>query len=170
MFVQKIFSFVFTKEACETQNIFDILSSIWSNQLPHADKIVVNIGQGDASLYESNIEGLEILFSDIIGNMNKYAKNYQGCVFKQDDCSILTVTFENDFGNRKEIESLINDVNNPNKDAVIYRTSYGVANIRAISDNLGVGLLASLVEKDNLELYRLELNFKPKKNEENINH
>lgn len=162
--------FVFIKEGYDAHTIFEVLSSIWSNLLPLSDKIVVDTKQEVKTLYESNIEGLEILFSDIIGNMNKYAKNYLSCVFKQNDNSILTISFENDFGNSKDIEALINDVNNPNKDAVIYRTSYGVANIRAISDNLCVGLLASLVEKDNRELYRLELNFKPKKDEENTNH
>ena len=121
------------------------------------------MGEESDEIYESNIEGLEILFSDIVGNMRKYSKNVQRCSFRESGDSVLIVTFENDFGNKRDTQLLINDINNPNKDAVIYRTSYGIANIRAITDNLCIGRQASLVADDGNELYHLELRFEPKK-------
>ncbi len=162
--------FVFSKEDCDAHNIFVILSSIWSNLLPLSAKMCVEMGEETNAIYESNIEGLEILFSDIVGNMSKYSKNVQRCSFREDGSSVLTITFENDFGNRRDAQLLINDINNPNKDAVIYRTSYGISNIRAITDNLSIGRHAALVTVDGNELYQLELKFEPKRHEESINH
>lgn len=162
--------FVFSKEDCDAHNIFEILSSIWSNLLPISAKMCVEMGEEANAIYESNNEGLEILFSDIVGNMSKYSKNIQRCSFKEGRDSVLTLTFENDFGNKRDTQLLINDINNPNKDAVIYRTSYGIANIRAITDNLTIGRHAALVLDDGNELYQLELKFEPKKHEESINH
>lgn len=155
--------FVFIKENCDAQSIFVTLSSIWSTILPSAPDMEVSMETEEAVVYESNMEGLEILFSDIIGNMNKYSKHYQRCVFRQDETGILTITFNNDFESKKEIEILISDINNPNKDAVIYRTSYGVTNIRAIAGNLTIGLKAGLVSGEMSELYQLELLLNPKR-------
>ena len=155
--------FVFSKEDCDAHNIFVVLSSIWSNLLPNTAIMCVDMGEESDDIYESNIEGLEILFSDIVGNMRKFSKNVQRCSFRESGESVLTVTFENDFGNKRDTQLLINDINNPNKDAVIYRTSYGIANIRAITDNLGIGRQASLVIDNENELYHLELRFEPKK-------
>lgn len=155
--------FVFSKEDCDAHNIFVVLSSIWSNLLPNTAIMCVDMGEESDDLYESNIEGLEILFSDIVGNMLKYSKNVQRCSFREIGDSVLTVSFENDFSNKRDTQLLINDINNPNKDAVIYRTSYGIANIRAITDNLGIGRQASLVTDNGNELYHLELTFEPKK-------
>ena len=121
-------------------------------------------------IYETNIEGLEILFSDIIGNIKKYSKNMQRCFFKLDMDSVLTIVFENDFNSRRDILLIINDINNPNKDAVLYRTSYGIANIRAITDNLAIERHATIVAEEDNDLYHLELIFKPKKYEENTNN
>ena len=155
--------FVFSKEDCDAHNIFVVLSSIWSNLLPNTAIMCVDMGEESDDIYESNIEGLEILFSDIVGNMHKYSKNVQRCSFRESDDSVLIVSFENDFSNKRDTQLLINDINNPNKDAVIYRTSYGIANIRAITDNLGIGRQASLVTDNGNELYHLELTFEPKK-------
>ena len=155
--------FVFSKEDCDAHNIFVVLSSIWSNLLPNIAIMCVDMGEESDDIYESNIEGLEILFSDIVGNMLKYSKNVQRCSFREIGDSVLTVSFENDFSNKRDTQLLINDINNPNKDAVIYRTSYGIANIRAITDNLGIGRQASLVTDNGNELYHLELTFEPKK-------
>ncbi len=155
--------FLFIKEECDAQSIFVTLSSIWSTILPSAPDMEVTMETEEAVVYESNMEGLEILFSDIIGNMNKYSKHYQRCFFRQDETGILTITFKNDFVSKKEIEILISDINNPNKDAVIYRTSYGVTNIRAIAGNLTIGLKAELVSDEMSELYQLELYLNPKR-------
>lgn len=155
--------FVFSKEDCDAHNIFVVLSSIWTTLLPNTAIMCVDMGEESDDIYESNIEGLEILFSDIVGNMRKYSKNVQRCSFREGGDSVLIVTFENDFGNKRDTQLLINDINNPNKDAVIYRTSYGIANIRAITDNLGIGRQAFLVTDSGYELYHLELRFEPKK-------
>ena len=155
--------FVFSKEDCDAHNIFFVLSLIWSNLLPDTAVMSVEMGEESDSIYESNIEGLEILFSDIVGNMQKYSKNIQRCSFRESGDTVLTITFENDFCNKRDTQLLINDINNPNKDAVIYRTSYGIANIRAITDNIGIGRQASLVTDNGNELYHLELKFEPKK-------
>lgn len=162
--------FVFTKVDCDSHNIFVVLQSIWTNQLSNSAVFNVEMENKENAIYESNIEGLEILFSDIIGNINKYSKSIQRCIFKLDIDSVLTVEFENDFFNKRDIQLIINDINNPNKDAVLYRTSYGIANIRAITDNLSIERHAAIVADDDNELYHLELLFKPKKNEENINN
>lgn len=162
--------FVFTKEDCDSHNIFVVLKSIWTNQLSNSAVFTVEMENKENAIYESNIEGLEILFSDIIGNIKKYSKSIQRCIFKLDIDSVLTIEFENDFFNKRDIQLIINDINNPNKDAVLYRTSYGIANIRAITDNLSIERHATIVADDDNELYHLELLFKPKKNEENINN
>lgn len=162
--------FVFSKEDCDAQIIFVTLSSIWDDLLSTEDKMEVSINTEETYKYESNIEGLEILFSDIIGNMQKYSPTYRKCLFKQDENERLIIVFENDFSNKKDVKLLINDINNPNKDAVIYRTSYGVTNMRAIADNLSIGLRAGFVSEDEKELYQLELIFEPKKDEKNTNN
>ena len=82
---------------------------------------------------------------------------------------LLTITFENDFISRRDVLPMINDINNPNKDAVLYRTSYGIANIRAITDNLGIKRHATLYADNNDDFYQLQLIFNPKKYEENTN-
>lgn len=155
--------FVFIMEDCDIQNIFITLSSIWSTLLSSAPDMEVAMETSETVFYESNMEGLEILFSDIIGNMNKYSNHYQRCLFHQDEIGVLTITFKNDFNSKKDILMLINDINNPNKDAVIYRTSYGVTNIRAIAGNLSIGLRAELSNSEMSELYLLELKLNPKK-------
>ncbi len=162
--------FVFTKFNCDTQSIFITLSSIWTNLLPETAKMDVIMGADGGIVYESNIEGLEILFSDIVGNMNKYSKNNQYCIFRQDEQSNLSIIFENDFGNKKEIQALISDINNPHKGAVIYRTSYGVTNIRTIAENLSIDLKANLVSSMGGELYQLVLTIKSKTNEKIIDN
>lgn len=162
--------FVFSKEDCDAQVIFVTLSSIWDDLLSTEDEMEVSINTEEIYKYESNIEGLEILFSDIIGNMQKYSPTYRKCLFKQDENERLIIVFENDFSSKKDVTLLINDINNPNKDAVIYRTSYGVTNMRAISDNLSIGLKAGFVTEDDKELYQLELIFEPKKNEKDIDN
>lgn len=162
--------FIFAKKDCHALEIFVTLFPIWRDLLPNDAIIDIEIEKRGDALYESNTEGLEILFTDIIGNMHKYSKNYNKCLFRQDDNFIITIIFENDFYNKKEILSLINDINNPHKDAVIYRTSYGVTNIRAIAENLSIVLKAELITKDDLELYHLELILEPKKNEEITNN
>lgn len=162
--------FIFTKEDSYALEIFVTLFPIWRDLLPNDAIIDIEIEKNGNALYESNVEGLEILFTDIIGNMHKYSKNYNKCLFRQDDKFIITIIFENDFCNKKDILSLINDINNPHKDAVIYRTSYGVTNIRAIAENLSIVLKAELTSKDDLELYHLELIIEPKKNEKVTNN
>ena len=161
--------FLFTKEDCDSQNIFVVLKSIWNNQLPNSSIFNVEIDKKENVIYESNIEGLEILFSDIIGNIKKYSRNIQKCHFKMDADLLLTITFENDFISRRDVLPMINDINNPNKDAVLYRTSYGIANIRAITDNLGIKRHATLYADNNDDFYQLQLIFNPKKYEENTN-
>lgn len=162
--------FVFRKEDCDAQIIFVTLSSIWDDLLSAEDKMEVSKNTEENYKYESNIEGLEILFSDIIGNMQKYSQKYRKCLFKQNENEGLIIVFENDFSSKKDVTLLINDINNPNKDAVIYRTSYGVTNIRAIADNLSIGLRAGFVTEDDKELYQLELIFEPKKDEKDTNN
>lgn len=162
--------FVFSRIECDTQSIFITLSSIWTNLLPSSSKMEVVLDSSGQPIYETNVEGLEILFTDIVGNMRKYSKSIQRCSFRQDADSIITITFENDFGSKRDVTPLISDINNPNKDAVIYRTSYGVSNIRAIANNLSIGILANMSTLDDVEVYQLQLTFNPKENEENLNH
>lgn len=160
--------FIFSTESYDAHSIFTTLASVWTNAFPTLSITTETNDGGDDVMYDTNIEGLEILFSDIVGNMKKYSKNLQQCSFSQKD-AVLTITFENDFGVKNDVKSLISDINNPNKDAVIYRTSYGVSNIRAITENLSIGLRASLITDRPMEIYKLELNFISNRNEDTDN-
>ena len=80
------------------RKVFSILRTVWENSFNHRNLLVDNVEflENENLTVQTNMEGLEILFSDIIGNMFKYQNSYSACKVS---CStdILKICFLNDF-------------------------------------------------------------------------
>lgn len=157
-------------EKCKSRKMFATLRQVWENTLPNSSIFVSDIEQlNDESYYiQTNMEGVEILFSDIIGNMSKYQKKYSYCKCSCDK-EYLTIVFENDFTDNATVYTLVNAYNQNNKEEIIKRKTFGVSNIKSFVSDMGIGLFSSIENESDTELFTIILKFKLIKDESSNN-
>lgn len=158
------------KETCKTRRMFATLRQVWENILSNSSISVSNIEQINDESYhiETNMEGVEILFSDIIGNMSKYQKKDSFCYCKCDN-EFLTIVFKNDFTDKDSVLSLVKTYNQKDKEEIIKRKTYGVSNVKSFVSDMDIILCSSIEKELDTELFTITLKFKLIKNESSNN-
>lgn len=157
-------------ETCKTRKMFATLRQVWENILSNSNITVSDVEQinNDSYHIKTNMEGVEILFSDIIGNMFKYQKNICSC-----NCTcnneFLTIVFKNDFVDKESVLSLVNTYNQKDKEEIIKRKTYGVSNIKSFVSDMDIILISSIENELDTELFTITLKFKLIKNESSNN-
>lgn len=153
-------------ELVKPRKVFAILRTVWENSFDHQNLLVDNVKflEVENQAVQTNIEGLEILFSDIIGNMFKYKDCYCDCKVY---CSTetLKISFSNDFLDMAAVKELIKSYNENSKEEITKRKTYGVSNIKSFVSDTNLGLFASLKNTEGKSLFCLELTFKLYQNE-----
>ena len=73
---------------------------VWENIFSNSNINVSNVEEinNELAYIKTSMEGVEILFSDIIGNMFKYQKGQSTCCCTCDS-EFLIIVFKNDFSN-----------------------------------------------------------------------
>ena len=157
-------------EICKTRKIFAILRQVWENTLTNSIITVSNIKQIDDESYhiETNLEGVEILFSDIIGNMYKYQKNNSYCYCTCDN-EFLIIVFKNDFADKDSVLSLVKTYNQKDKEEIIKRKTFGISNVKSFVSDMNIILESSIESESDPELFTITLKFKLTKNESSNN-
>lgn len=153
-------------EMVKPRKVFAILRTVWENSFNHQNLLVDNVRilNNDYQAVQTNMEGLEILFSDIIGNMYKYQDKYCECMVS---CSTetLKIIFLNDFLDKEVVNELIKSYNENSKEEITKRKTYGVSNIKSFVSDTNLGLIASIESTEDKTLFCLELTFKLYQNE-----
>ena len=148
------------------RKVFSILRTVWENSFNHRNLLVDNVEflENENLTVQTNMEGLEILFSDIIGNMFKYQNSYSACKVS---CStdILKICFLNDFFEISIVKELINSYNENSKEEITKRKTYGVSNIKSFVSDTNLDLVAFTRVEDDKTLFCLEITFKLYQNE-----
>lgn len=153
-------------EFCKTRRMFATLRQVWENILSNSNITVSNIEQINDESYhiETNMEGVEILFSDIIGNMFKYQKNNSSCNCTCDN-EFLTIVFRNDFADKESVLSLVKTYNQKDKEEIIKRKTFGVSNVKSFVSDMDIILFSSIENELDTELFTITLKFKLIKDE-----
>ena len=153
-------------EMVKPRKVFAILRTVWENSFNHQNLLVDNVRilNNDNEAVQTNMEGLEILFSDIIGNMYKYQDKYCECMVS---CSTETmkIIFFNDFLDKEVVNELVKSYNENGKEEITKRKTYGVSNIKSFVSDTNLGLIASIKSTEDKTLFCLELTFKLYQNE-----
>lgn len=145
----------------DSRNIYTLLRSIWTDTFAE-DFDSLTSSTGVSMCVPVNLEGLDVLFSDIIGNMQKYSVNTRTCNFEARE-NVITITFYNDFDSRRQrdVESLIRYMNGDEIDEVQFRITHGTPLIKQNCSDQNIGVLASIAESDAfIPLYKLQLTIK----------
>lgn len=157
-------------ELVKPRKVFAILRTVWENSFNHQNLVVDNVEflEDESLALQTNVEGLDILFSDIIGNMFKYQNCYSACKVS---CSAetLKICFFNDFLDRAIVKDLIKSYNENSKEEITKRKTYGVSNIKSFVSDTNLGLIASLKSLEGNALFCLELTFKLSQHENSDN-
>ena len=143
------------------KRIYVLLRDIWSSKFPESNFIIEDIpNQSEQIEYkvDSNLNALEILFSDIIGNMYKYSAGYVRCEIKQNENQYF-IRFYNSFKEKENVDLLISDMNTDEKDEIIFSKTHGIALIKQNIHDLHITSYASIINKENINCYFLELKF-----------
>lgn len=148
-------------ETCKTRKMFATLRQVWENILSNSNITVSNIEQINDESYhiETNMEGVEILFSDIIGNMFKYQKNNSYCNCSCDN-EFLTIVFKNDFVDKETVLSLVKTYNQKDKEEIIKRKTFGISNVKSFVSDMNIILVSSIENELDTELFTITLKFK----------
>lgn len=148
-------------ETCKTRKMFATLRQVWENILSNSNITVSNIEQINDESYhiETNMEGVEILFSDIIGNMFKYQKNNSYCYCACDN-EFLTIVFKNDFVDKETVLSLVKTYNQKDKEEIIKRKTFGISNVKSFVSDMNIILVSSIENELDTELFTITLKFK----------
>ena len=126
--------------------------------LPYFDKLTTT-GRESANI-SVNLEGLDVLFSDIIGNTQKYSIQKRSCLFNVQN-EVLVITFQNDFKSIRDVESLVSYMNGDEKDEVQFRITHGTPLIKQNCKDQNIAIEASVInDEDGNKLYQLQLTIK----------
>lgn len=159
------------------KKIFVILSEIDERLL--SGIVLVNkeiMDLKDNLVVRTSLTETKILFTDWINNMRKYKKDKCRIEFTVDK-EYARIDFYNDYSiSQKECDTLIKDINNNQKDAVLQRKTHGIYQIKSIVQNLDIAIKANReveIDKDTGEqnhYIHLSINYKLyNKNEDSSN-
>lgn len=140
----------------DSRNIFTLLRTIWTDTFIEEFDNLTTTGRECLNV-SVNLEGLDVLFSDIIGNIQKYSITKRSCIFDVQDKN-LVITFKNDFKNIREVEALVSYMNGDEKDEVQFRITHGTPLIKQNCKDQNIRISSSIVSDDDAyKLYQLQL-------------
>ncbi|MBO5466210.1 MAG: hypothetical protein J6A02_02060 [Prevotella sp.] len=140
----------------DSRNIFTLLRTIWTDTFIEEFDNLTTTGRECLNV-SVNLEGLDVLFSDIIGNIQKYSITKRSCIFDVQDKN-LVITFKNDFKNIREVEALVSYMNGDEKDEVQFRITHGTPLIKQNCKDQNIRMSSSIVSDDDAyKLYQLQL-------------
>lgn len=148
-------------EDVRPRTVFAILRTVWDNTFGNiqieVDNIVIFNDEG--YFVKVNMEGLEILFSDIVANMGKYQKANSSC---RVSCSSteMNIIFNNDFTDLQLVENLVKSYNEDSKEEITKRKTYGVSNIKSFVSDMNIDLFSFIEETEDDKLFCMVLTFK----------
>ena len=140
----------------DSRNIFTLLRTIWTDTFIEEFDNLTTTGRECLNV-SVNLEGLDVLFSDIIGNIQKYSITKRSCTFDVQDKN-LVITFKNDFKYIREVEALVSYMNGDEKDEVQFRITHGTPLIKQNCKDQNIRISSSIVsDDDGYKLYQLQL-------------
>lgn len=140
----------------DSRNVFTLLRTIWTDTFVEEFDKLTTTGRESANV-SINLEGLDILFSDIIGNIHKYSVMKRSCMFNVQN-EMLVITFQNDFKNLRDVETLVSYMNGDEKDEVQFRITHGTPLIKQNCKDQNITIRSSIVnDEDGSKLYQLQL-------------
>lgn len=150
----------FDKDVVKLSDFLFQVKSIWN--LYYVDDLFISNydERDDNKMVEICSRGLELVLSDILGNMVKHSDGERRC-----DVKVLEdkteVKFLNSFSSSSisEIKDLVADYNANRKDEILFRSTHGVINIKLLSDKMGIPLNASIEENENSRYFTITLSF-----------
>lgn len=128
--------------------VFILLSEIAQNQLNITVEANDNIqiqNPDDERVIHFNTMNCKIILTDWIANMRKYGGDYNKIYMGLDDDKLI-VHFENSYiASEEEINCLVKDMNNNEKDAVLEGKNYGhgIYIIKSLSHDYGIKIYAN---------------------------
>lgn len=143
------------------RSVLTVLRQVWGNSFPTIPLSIIGtnfLDQKDLTI-DIDIEGVEILFSDIIGNMLKYRRDLSLCTLSCSDQQ-LSIKFKNDYDDDNKIKELIKSYNSNDKKEIIRRKTYGVTNIKSFVADTKIDLEAVMEN----QLFILNLKMKINEN------
>lgn len=142
----------------DSRSVFTLLRTIWNGSFPEEFENLINAGRESCDVMV-NIEGIDVLFSDIIGNMKKYSLEKRFCNFdvKEDK---VEIDFFNDIYDYPSVDALVKYMNGDEIDEVLFRVTHGTPLIKQNCKDQNIGLKADIITKDNSILYNLTLSIK----------
>ena len=153
------------KSSMKIEKLYVILRMVWNGAFSKDILIPTeDLWQTNERLQiNTNGEALEILFSDIIGNMSKYQKSISSCSFSCSEDE-LEIKFENDYEEEDKVLELVKAYNNDDNEEILKRKTYGVSNIKQIVKELDIELKSSVTTaaKENKK-FQIVLIFKVQK-------
>ncbi len=140
----------------DSRSVFTLLRTIWTDTFVEEFDKLTTTGRESADV-PVNLEGLDVLFSDIIGNIQKYSIEKRFCSFNVQD-EVLAITFQNDFKSRRDVESLVSYMNGDEKDEVQFRITHGTPLIKQNCKDQNIAIKASIInDEDGNNIYQLQL-------------
>lgn len=143
----------------DSRSIYTLLRTIWIDTFSDECDNLINISNARCCV-PINVEGMDILFSDIIGNMKKYSKTYRSCKFDASE-SKIDIIFFNDFTDLHAVESLVNYMNSDEKNEVFFRVTHGTPLIKQNCKDQNIDIRANITKDiDAVNLFSLNLTIK----------
>lgn len=120
--------------------VFNLIRETWLDYFDYFPAVInINFELTEKQSTKVNFDGLYILISDWISNVNKYSAGFNNIEFSDDDESFI-ITFRNTYliDYKDQIEVLKNDFNSTGRDKILQRTSHGVLIMKSILEEMGV--------------------------------
>lgn len=120
--------------------IFALVRALWNESFQEQNFQIEEFNIEDTERYKilSNFDGLDILFSDWIGNMYKYQKGNVWCQIKIENEGMV-IKFLNDYkSSDREIKELISDFNKDDRQQITRRTTHGIYIMKQIISELNI--------------------------------
>lgn len=142
----------------DSRSVYTLLRTIWNGAFPEDFDNLINAGKEHCDVMV-NIEGIDVLLSDIIGNIKKYSLVKRFCIFdvKEDK---LEINFFNDIYDDPSVEALVKYMNGDEKDEVLFRVTHGTPLIKQNCRDQKIDLRADIKTDNGIKLYNLKLSIK----------
>lgn len=142
--------------------LLDKVRSIWETY--YLDSVVAATVDNENDLEEvilqSNLDVIEMLFSEIIGNIQKHSSDIHRCVFNLSPEKKVSIVFINDCkSGDRELSQLVTDYNERKREEIIKRSTHGVLNVLQLTEEANVTITASKTIEESRPLFLLSLSF-----------
>lgn len=153
----------FSFQDLSTYSVMKIVTKIrnvWKEYFKEEDLDVqkLDIEECNRLCINTNMNGLDLLFSDWISNMSKHKNKYASCSLYIEQ-NHFVIEFNNDYlCQERDLVALINDLNLDDRKQITRRTTHGIYFIKQVIDELQIAHAA--LKKSVNEISVLTLTFK----------